>query len=357
MRVSRTSLVLATTCLLASLSAAQSIYLDAGGPSSTPPSSSYAAASGTPGYWNSMSNPATLALLDIQGQATSAIATGLTCDWGLENFPTTSGDDEALLDDWHYADCHEGQLQLHIDGLRAGTYELYLYPLASGLGLNNFDLTLSPGATADGGLTGTTNVPGAFAGSFATWHVTVRVLHLQADGSFVHLHGGGIGLAGLQLVRLGDAISFCGGDQGRCPCGIGQVGSGCPSSISPAGASLVGAGSMQVTSDSFQLSASSVSNSIVTFFQGTDAQNLGQGTPFGDGLRCVGGSVVRLASVQALGGVAQYPQPGDPSISVRGAVPATGGFRAYQVWYRNAADYCTPSTFNLTNGVAVQWLP
>jgi hypothetical protein len=27
----------------------------------------------------------------------------------------------------------------------------------------------------------------------------------------------------------------------------------------------------------------------------------------------------------------------------------------YQLWYRNAAAFCTPSTFNLTNGLDVTW--
>ena len=29
----------------------------------------------------------------------------------------------------------------------------------------------------------------------------------------------------------------------------------------------------------------------------------------------------------------------------------------YQSWYRNAAAFCTSSTFNLTNGVTVTWTP
>jgi hypothetical protein len=42
---------------------------------------------------------------------------------------------------------------------------------------------------------------------------------------------------------------------------------------------------------------------------------------------------------------------------VRGSVRATGGFRTYQLRYRNAASYCTPETFIATNGVAVEWIP
>jgi hypothetical protein len=53
-------------------------------------------------------------------------------------------------------------------------------------------------------------------------------------------------------------------------------------------------------------------------------------------------------------GASQYPTAGDPSISVKGLVTAPGS-RTYQVWYRNAAAFCTASTFNLTNAVAATW--
>jgi hypothetical protein len=43
-------------------------------------------------------------------------------------------------------------------------------------------------------------------------------------------------------------------------------------------------------------------------------------------------------------------------VSVRGLV-ATPGTRNYQVWYRNAAAFCAPSTFNLTNGLSLTWAP
>jgi hypothetical protein len=43
-------------------------------------------------------------------------------------------------------------------------------------------------------------------------------------------------------------------------------------------------------------------------------------------------------------------------VSVRREVLAPG-VRTYQVWYRNAASFCTSSTFNLTNGLSIQWEP
>jgi len=55
-----------------------------------------------------------------------------------------------------------------------------------------------------------------------------------------------------------------------------------------------------------------------------------------------------------VGGGSQFPAAGDPSVSVRGQI-GTPGTRTYQVWYRNAAGFCTNETFNLTNGVLVTW--
>jgi hypothetical protein len=43
-------------------------------------------------------------------------------------------------------------------------------------------------------------------------------------------------------------------------------------------------------------------------------------------------------------------------VSVKGLVTAPG-VRDYQCWYRNAAAFCTPSTFNLTNGLEITWTP
>jgi hypothetical protein len=46
----------------------------------------------------------------------------------------------------------------------------------------------------------------------------------------------------------------------------------------------------------------------------------------------------------------------DQSVSQRGQVQQPGS-RYYQAWYRNAAAYCSPGTFNLTNGLDVTWTP
>jgi hypothetical protein len=71
-------------------------------------------------------------------------------------------------------------------------------------------------------------------------------------------------------------------------------------------------------------------------------------------LRCAGGNVNRLGAKMNAQGASQYPAAGDAHVSAAGVVTAPGT-RTYQVWYRNAAPFCTPSTFNLTNGWEVVW--
>lgn len=111
-----------------------------------------------------------------------------------------------------------------------------------------------------------------------------------------------------------------------------------------------------MTNDSVVLSGTDMPNSSALYFQGTTQINGGLGSAFGDGLRCAGGSIVRLGTKSNAGGASQYPGAGELPVSVRGLV-TSAGTRTYQVWYRNASTYCTASTFNLTNGALVQWTP
>jgi hypothetical protein len=113
-------------------------------------------------------------------------------------------------------------------------------------------------------------------------------------------------------------------------------------------------GTASVTNDTLSLVGSAMPDSSALYFQGTTA--LGLGTLFGDGLRCAGGTIVRLGTKTNAGGASQYPQGADASVSVRGGCTA-GVSRVYQVWFRNAAPFCTSSTFNLTNGLRLSWLP
>jgi hypothetical protein len=129
--------------------------------------------------------------------------------------------------------------------------------------------------------------------------------------------------------------------------------------VNAAGANLSGLGFHRGSADSFVLTASGLpSSATCLFFQGTSMQSGGAGATFGDGLRCVSGSVTRLANKTAQGGIAAYPEAGDASISVKTGIGPEGGVRDYQVWYRNADPaFCTPSSYNLTNGFHAVWIP
>lgn len=170
------------------------------------------------------------------------------------------------------------------------------------------------------------------------------------------------GRAFVYLSGLGSAgTGFCFGDGTgtACPCGnSGASGHGCRNSVSTAGGLLTGTGLAQVSADSFGLFASELPPSTsVLFYQGTGVTAGGLGASFGDGLRCVGGSVIRLATRPGVTQLSHYPNQGDVPISLRGSIPVGGGVRRYQAWYRNSAAFCTASTFNLTNGIEVTWLP
>jgi hypothetical protein len=113
-----------------------------------------------------------------------------------------------------------------------------------------------------------------------------------------------------------------------------------------------------VAADTLQLAVSGVpATATVLWFQGTGMTNGGAGVALGDGLRCAGGSLIRLGSQLASGGVASFPGAGSAAISELGLVPAAGALRTYQAWYRDPAAFCTGETYNLTNGVRVQWIP
>ena len=155
-------------------------------------------------------------------------------------------------------------------------------------------------------------------------------------------------------------FAFCFGDGSglACPCGNNSAvgaGEGCLNSLATGG-KLGFTGTASVAADSVVLTGSGMPDSSALYFQGTAQAGAGAGTAFGDGLRCAGGSILRLGLKVNLLGTSNYPAAGDQSVSVRGAVTA-GSTNTYQIWYRNGAAFCTASTFNLTNGYQITWAP
>jgi hypothetical protein len=156
-----------------------------------------------------------------------------------------------------------------------------------------------------------------------------------------------------------DQQSFCTGTAAACPCGnAGATGHGCEISFGTGGGLLTAQGKASVSTDRLVLNASGLPPSAsMIFFQGTST--LGAGAPFGDGLRCIAVPTRRLGFKTTVNGFTSigFGIPGDPLLSVQGAVPSLGGTIYYQAWFRNPVSFCTAATFNLTNGLRVTWTP
>jgi Tol biopolymer transport system component len=154
-------------------------------------------------------------------------------------------------------------------------------------------------------------------------------------------------------AAAGTPLCFGDGTGTACPCSnSGAPGHGCANPVRPEGALLSAFGTPSVANDTIVLAGDSTTNSAVTYFQGTNVSN---GIVFGDGLVCVSGSVVRLGVRQATSGASRYPGPGGIPVSVRGQIPAGGAVRNYQIWYRIAANYCTPATWSFSNAYQIAW--
>ncbi len=154
-------------------------------------------------------------------------------------------------------------------------------------------------------------------------------------------------------------VPFCFGDGSATPCPCGNASAffeqaGCRNSTGSA-AQLVDEGVASLSSDSLVLRTHHTTASGTTFFvQGDLHLNGGAGAVFGDGLTCLGGALVRLRNVPASGGSASIGAGSTAPISALGLVLAPG-LRTYQALYRNAASFCTPSTFNTSNGLELTW--
>jgi hypothetical protein len=222
-------------------------------------------------------------------------------------------------------------------------------------------------ATLGSGLTNAPNPAYHGANAFATFDDgSGGGPDLYIGGSFNH--AGGLATQSLACWLGCGAIvsSYCAGDgmdplvTTACPCAnFGSQGHGCGNASQPAGALLELSGSTDVNpttdTDSVLLSATHMPPTALSIFlQGTATQNAG--FVFGHGVRCVTGGLIRLGVKTAVGGAAQYPGPGDASVSQRGNVtPTSGSIRYYQTYYRDPSAICPPTTFNIANGLRVVW--
>ena len=148
---------------------------------------------------------------------------------------------------------------------------------------------------------------------------------------------------------------FGDGSQTACPCGNdAPTGSGgCLNSLGLAG-KLHASGFASIGCESLSLAGSDMRDGVAIYLQGnaTIAPVF-----FGDGLRCAGGNLVRLAVVTNSGGASQIPAAGGPPISVAGGLVTLQTY-VYQAYYRDPEPtHCPTNTFNATNAVSVHWVP
>jgi hypothetical protein len=333
------------------------------------PSNAFGAASGQAGVWNTLSTDQTVALTDVQGQPTTATTSHQGCyAYGCSDCPeqcvTLPGqeDEGILLNSWMSPECYAGLPTIGVSGLLPGRYTLHLYAYygcsPTQVSTHTVRVAIHGGPTfflqsyVLGGV--------AWQGTWDGFPYAVATFDVPQGAAIgFSVNSSVVGVCGFQLTRLDDIQSVCPGDGSvsACPCGnSGAPAHGCSNSIVPAGAELVASGAASLANETLVLHGSGMPNASVTYFQGTQQSNGGAGLPFGDGLRCVAGTVVRVGMKINAGNASSYPEPGDLPLSVRGMIPAYGGTRIYQGWYRNVTGPCG-SGFNLTNGVQITWVP
>lgn len=147
--------------------------------------------------------------------------------------------------------------------------------------------------------------------------------------------------------------SFCTCPSTHAPCSNSSAISGCLHSFGVGGV-LAASGSTSAAEDDLVLTATNLPTTANTLLFCSQAPAL---VTFGDGVRCVGGSITRLGIQTASGGV-DVRGPGLYGVAcAAGACWQSGETWYFQTWFRNAPAYCTAATFNLTNGMQVVFTP
>jgi len=353
--------ILAALLVLSTTAAAQSFNVDVGANLVIypVPQSTYGGAANQPGLWNASISPYNTSLANLDGSA--SIVTTSSTSAGAYGWPfgPLTGDDLNLMNDMQDLGSLQTPYTWTFSNLQDGDYTVYTYAFAPD----------SVSARTRVAITGSIDLPqivgGAWPGSPHVLGITYALHHVSVSGGTlvidVRSSQGSGSINGFQLVYAPSATPYCFGDGTgtACPCAnSGSAGRGCANSIQPAGGRLAGAGNVSIASDGLVLSGTGIPNGPGLYFQGTTQLGGGNGAVFGDGLRCAGGTVIRLGVIPAASNASQYPRPSlDLPVSQKGFC-AAGDVRNYQLWYRDSdSSFCTSNVFNLTNAVSVTWAP
>ncbi|MFN0007255.1 MAG: hypothetical protein ACKVXR_05055, partial [Planctomycetota bacterium] len=153
-----------------------------------------------------------------------------------------------------------------------------------------------------------------------------------------------------------------------CPCGNAPSGPGrgCDNSDATGGAALHSEGIGRLSADTlvFKTAGQRLTGPSLVL-QGTT--EIANGVTYGDGVRCLGGAIIRLYTRNAVGGQISAPQVGDTPKNISGRSASLGNpifagqTRYYMVYYRDAApSFACPgpgsSLFNTSSAKRIQWI-
>ncbi len=200
--------------------------------------------------------------------------------------------------------------------------------------------------------------------------VLIDTISSSADGSATsdngqyHVHEFTLadGVEGAYLIEFDIYPTLCPGDGSgtACPCGNNNDGTvedaGCANGQYTSGALLTASGTSSLSNDTLVLHGSYTEhNQFGLYFQANN--NLTPGQIWGDGLRCAGGELKRLGTVNSDGTGSSDTTGYGYTISSKAGNIAPGDTKFYQLWYRNPLGSPCAADFNASNGVEVTWIP
>jgi hypothetical protein len=189
---------------------------------------------------------------------------------------------------------------------------------------------------------------------------------LYAGGSFTCPESGDTFLA--RWAPPSGCLAVCepgSGGVSPCPCANppGGPGRGCDNSAATGGAALAASGIAGLAHDTLVFRTLGETPSALSIVLQADALDA-SGSVFGQGVRCVSGTLIRLYVKTAHSGSISAPRASDASVSARSAQLgdpiAPGSQRHYGVYYRDpqVLGGCpAASTFDITQQLSVLWQP
>jgi hypothetical protein len=203
---------------------------------------------------------------------------------------------------------------------------------------------------------------------FVSWATVPGFYYVVEIGGFYTALGG----TGTFTITIappgGPGTSYCDPGVGgviACPCSNPPAGPGrgCNNSSNTGGASLDASGSASLGVDTVVFTTAGEKPTAFTILLQGTLQNAG-GIPFGQGVRCVGGTLRRLYARTAVGGSITVPSGADLPVSARSAALgdfiAPGSDRFYLAYYRDPIPLggCPASlSWNTTQSYQITWGP